>query len=109
LIADVRRRAGPVVPTLDDGVLSLFVAQVGPGGEHLGDHDRHRGVIGPFARLPSEATAAHHGDLLFRAACGLELVRRAQSVTRCGGDQHPAGPIDLCRRQLHVVPPFALI
>lgn len=81
----------PVVPARDDGVLRRLVAQIDTGGRDLRDRDGHRGVIGPFARLPRPAAGHLHGQL--GSARRLELVRRTQGIAGGGTQQDTFGSI----------------
>ena len=91
----------PLVPPADEGVESLFLTQVRPGGGDLSDSDGHRGVVGPFTGLPAEAPASHHRDLEFRAAWWAELVGGTQGVTGCGAQQNADGAVKLSGCQCH--------
>ena len=89
------------MPPPDDGVERLFLTQVRPGGGHLSDRNSHGGVVRPFAGLPAEAPAPHHGDLKFRAAWRTELVCGSECITGCGAQQNAAGPVKLSGCQCH--------
>ena len=73
LDTDILRTGNPAAPACDDGVLRRLITQIRTGGGDLGDGDRHRGVIGPLAGLPT--AAADHGDLECGAAGRLKLIR----------------------------------
>ena len=78
---------------------ALFLVEVCPSCGDLGDGNRHRRVVGPFAGLPAEASATDHGHLKFRAAGSAELVRSTQGITGCGAQQCADSTVKLSSRQ----------
>ena len=91
------------MPPPHDGVERLFLAHSCSRGGHLNNRDCHGGVVGPFAWLPAEAAASHHGDL---EAGGRGVDRTqggTQGVTGCGAEQDADGTVKLSGCQFHVI------
>ena len=72
----------PPVPTLDDVVQCLFVAQVRPGGRDLGDRDSHRRVVGPLPWLERSQAATNHVDRGVGGHAGDRIRSRRQGRRR---------------------------
>ncbi len=75
-------------------------AQVGAGRGHLGDADRHLGVVGPLPRRVRAQPAAHHPGLT-RGDPRPELVRDAQRVPDRLPEQDAARPVLLLAGEPH--------
>src|SRR5699024_5149206 len=63
-------------------------------------HERHGGVVGPFARLPVQHPAADHVDVLGVGHWRLEFVGSAEGVAGRGGHDRADGALTLLRAEL---------
>jgi hypothetical protein len=81
-------------------LLRLSGAQVGAGGGHPRDAQRHLGVVAPLAGRDAAEAAADHLRLADEVG-GAVLVRHAERVAGGLSDQNSYGPIGLLAVEAH--------
>lgn len=93
--ADVRGAfAAPVEESVGDAVEGGALARVAAVGDHVGDAERHLGVVAPLARLVRAEPAAGHLGLA--DGRGGELVGNTERVTGRLGQEHACGAVEGC-------------
>ena len=102
LHAHVRGVPGPLGPPVRDRIQGWLVAEAAAVRGDLRDSHSHGRVIGPLPGLPAESAAADHPHRLSARQRRAELIARPEGIAARQPQQHPGGPIGLCRGQRRV-------